>query len=167
MQADTGTPVRAVGFFLRGAAFVIDVIVCSVIGAVVGLLLARLFALPPEAFPVYARPFACLIYVSYFAVEAVWGITAGKLAFGLRVLDRSGLPPRPKARIWRYAAKTSMFWLRFAAILLASPFLSWLSSGAAAVIFLLGSTFLLSDERSTIHDEIAGTIVAKRLPSKH
>lgn len=156
-RVDRTTPVRYAGFFRRGVAFVIDLIVLAIFTVpltIAGLLavqsglaiadLPRAFATDDMMAPIFAVGWSGM-FVAYFTVlHAVTGQTIGKAALGIgvRSLDLRTIGTlRSFVRVVGYFASSAVFGLGFVMIALTPRHRGW-------------------------HDYIAGTCVVRVLPKE-
>jgi uncharacterized RDD family membrane protein YckC len=103
----------AAGFWLRLAAWIIDMVVLAVAVLVFG---SGLLAVSDLAVVIWwATPFA------YFTICNKLGVTVGKAAFGLRIVSTRG-----RTISWLRAFSRSLFWLLgFASMGLGLAFIGW------------------------------------------
>lgn len=103
----------AAGFWLRFAAWIMDMVVLAVAILVFGSALLAVSDLAPIIW--WATPFA------YFTVCNKLGVSVGKAAFGLRIVSTRG-----RTITWLQALSRSFFWLLgFASMGLGLAFIGW------------------------------------------
>ena len=131
------------GFWLRVVAYIIDAILLSIVGTVIGMAVgSNPFTADPGAEPDYTGGGISLVVGwLYFALleSSERGATLGKMALGLRVVTASGGRLGFGQATGRYFAK--------------------ILSG-----IILGIGFLMvafTDRKRGLHDMIAGTLVVK------
>ncbi len=121
----------------RFAAFVIDVIVLSVIIVVLGTIGVIDIGDPSSADQALE---AVVSFGYYILLTAAFGATLGKMALGMRVVDESG----QKAGFFKVLIRETI------------------GKIVSAIVFLLGYIWILFDgKRQGWHDKIGGTLVVK------
>jgi uncharacterized RDD family membrane protein YckC len=121
------------GFWIRTGAYLIDGIIVSVVGFVIGL------AMADPALAILGSVINLLIGISYFALmeASVYQATLGKMAVGIKVGDSSGGQISILNAIGRYFAKI-----------------------ISALLLFIGFLMVGWDEKNQgIHDKLAGTYV--------
>lgn len=90
--------------------------------------------------------------------EALTGAALGKLLLGIRIRSGDGTPAPPEKLVARAALKHSGALISFLATVTGSAILEGLG-GLAWLLIFVGCFFVLSPEKLSIHDRIAGTAV--------
>jgi uncharacterized RDD family membrane protein YckC len=119
------------GFWMRFAAWIIDVIILGIVGAVLGLVLGD----GPEV-SLLSILIGFVYTVGFWVAE---GATPGKMALGVRIVSDNGDPISPGQAIGRYFAQI------LSALILFIGF------------FMIGWT----KKKQGLHDMLAGTVCIK------
>jgi uncharacterized RDD family membrane protein YckC len=134
------------GFWFRGIAFVVDLVLLNVAGLIPQYLLAQLFGLSPFNEQILGEGFSLAIYYWYYCHYQVrTGTTVGKKIFSIYVLNE----------------KTGGYLTRTQAIV---RLIAYLPS-----MLLFGCGFLMAafhPQKKTLHDLIAGTVCVRRPKAK-
>lgn len=132
------------GFWLRVVAYIVDTLVLSIPGAILGAVMGAMTSLSPVT-PVpdlNGTLLSIAIAWLYFALmeSSERGATLGKMAVGLRVVDEGG------QRI-SFLRATGRYFSKF----------------FSALILMIGFIMVaFTDKKRGLHDLIAGTLVVKQ-----
>jgi hypothetical protein len=152
---------RPVGFFARGAAAVIDLLV-------VGLAAALVTAIVPGRLPDNLA-FIALWPLYAVGCHARWGITVGRALFDIEVVSiETGRPPSPGAALVRWLVETVPMlvgvFISSAAgaaghTVLSQFGLAVAAAGCLYAFVALGVTALRASDKRTLWDRASGTMV--------
>ena len=96
MQADVAP--QYVGVGRRLLALIIDVIIMTIISALIILILTYSFPASLDAIQRVERPGSVsttqslAVFIYFIVMEALWGATLGKMALGIRIVKVDGAP---------------------------------------------------------------------------
>ncbi len=125
-----------------------DAAAAAAVGGFLGSLLALMIVLP-------------LIYVVYFLIEGLTGITLGKLILGIKIANQDGTAASVGTLITRWAIKSSGNILTALGAILGVSFLGTIGSIVGLVIFI-GCFVALGANKQALHDIVAKTAVFKK-----
>ncbi|WP_018341850.1 RDD family protein [Cytophaga aurantiaca] len=125
-----------------------DPAVAAAAGGIIGTFLALIVVLP-------------LVYVVYYLIEGLTGITLGKLILGIKVANQDGTAAPIGTLITRWAVKASGNILSLLGAILGVAILGTVGSIVGLVIFI-GCFFVLGAKKQALHDLVAKTAVFKK-----
>lgn len=155
---------RRVGFWLRLAAYFIDLLLMiPVMFAAFSLLLAS--GLPNRQAEQAASDIWFTFFLIYTMCEFVFAGTLGKRIFAIMIANADGTPADRWTRFFRWTTK--QFWAIFYLVyLLSFPIrlsnIAYLISGFSSLCFSIGCLYALNDEKQAWHDQWTSTAVFRR-----
>jgi len=161
---DSGPPAQLAGFWRRLGAFVLD---CLILG-LVGLALAFTVYDQLAHLGVWGRLFGFALALAYFGVsnsKLTSGRSVGKLALGIKVVDKDGTPLSVGKSFLRYVALAIPWFLNGAPFPASVLFSFWLYVISLAV-FGAGLSILYlfifnRPSRQSLHDLLVGSFVVR------
>ena len=142
------------GFWRRLGAVLLD---CLVIG--IPLVIFNMMFLPVFGMTLISLVNLIVATAYYVTMHGRYGATLGKMALGIRVAQLDGTPINYVIAAWRYSPFIA---IGVISILISSDQLS----GALNFLYVIVAVIVLlvNDQKRTIHDFIAKTVVLKKKP---
>jgi len=120
----------------------------ALVGGFMGSIIALMVVLP-------------LIYVVYYLVEGLTGLTLGKLILGIKVANQDGTTAPVGTLMTRWAVKSSGNILTLLGTILGVSILGSIG-GIVGLIIFVGCFMVLGAKKQAIHDMVAKTAVFKK-----
>jgi len=168
-----------IGFGPRLGAYLIDIVLVTIVGWIFSIVFAGLFAglgaaagggmgggegaavggIMGMVAGILTGFF--LASILYNLLEAIKGYTLGKLMLGLQIGNEDGTKAPIGTLFLRYAIKNIGMILSFLALI---PFLIWIGtfSWLASLVVFIGCFFAIGAKKQALHDMIGKTAVFKR-----
>jgi len=149
-----------VGFWLRLAAALIDVVFLLVIEVALGLAWMFVFMtrdLSTRSFSIVL----VLVFIAYTSLEFFIAATPGKLILGQRIAARDS-PGAGRWRLFLRWATKQMPLLCQGLFVITGGTVFYYLGGLEWVVVLIGFLFVANDEKLAWHDQWAGTAVVRR-----
>jgi uncharacterized RDD family membrane protein YckC len=125
-----------------------DPAAAAAVGGFIGSLMALMVVVP-------------LIYVVYYLIEGLTGLTLGKLILGIKVANEDGTTAPVGTLMTRWAVKSSGNILTILGTILGISILGSIGGYVGLIIFV-GCFMVLSAKKQAIHDMVAKTAVFKK-----